>query len=180
MKSRLFAAIFLLMSGITPSAQANDNKQWANISDIGVIALAGTALALPAVREDWQGFRQAGYSLVTAEGVAILGKAVIHERRPDRSDNNSFPSGHASLAFASATTLHRRYGWQTGAPAYALATLTAYARVDARKHHWYDVVAGALIGTSSGWFFTDAFNSKVQLVPWADSKSAGVQIGMQW
>lgn len=180
MKSRVFAAIFLLILGITPSAQAGDNNQWETISDIGVYTLAGAALALPAVREDWQGFRQAAYSMGTAQGITMLGKAVVHARRPDRSDNNSFPSGHATLAFSSATTMYRRYGWQTGVPAYALATLTAYARVDARKHHWYDVVAGAVIGTSSGWFFTDAFNNKVQLVPWADSKSAGVLVGMQW
>ena len=180
MKSRLFAAIFLLILGITPSAQAVNNKQWGNISDVGVYSLVGAALVLPAVREDWQGFRQAAYSIGTAQRVAILGKAVVHEQRPDHSDNKSFPSGHATLAFASATTMYRRYGWQTGVPAYALATLTAYARVDARKHHWYDVVAGAVIGTSSGWFFTDAFNNKVQLVPWADSKSAGVLVGMQW
>lgn len=180
MKSRFFAAMLLLMLGITPSAQAISNKQWANISDVGVYTLVGAGLALPAVRQDWQGFRQAAYSIGTAEGLAILGKAVVHERRPDNSDNNSFPSGHAALAFASATTMYRRYGWQTGVPAYALATLTAYARVDARKHHWYDVVAGAAIGTGSGWFFTNAFNNKVQLVPWADSKSVGVLVGMPW
>lgn len=180
MKSRFFAVMFVLMLGIISPAQASDNKQWANISDIAVYTLAGTALALPAVRDDWQGFRQAAYSMGTAEGLSILGKTVVHEQRPDHSDNNSFPSGHTTLAFSSATTLYRRYGWQTAVPAYALATLTGYARVDARKHHWYDVVAGAVIGTGSGWFFTDAFNDKVQLVPWVDSKSAGVLVGMHW
>jgi len=180
MKSRLFAAIFLLMIGIISSAQAVNNKQWGNISDVGVYTLAGAALALPAVRDDWQGFRQAAFSIGTAEILSTLGKSVVHEQRPDHSDNKSFPSGHTTLAFASATTMYRRYGWQTAIPAYTLASLTAYARVDARKHHWYDVVAGAVIGTGSGWFFTDAFNSKVQLVPWADSKSAGVLVGMQW
>lgn len=180
MKSRYLLVMFLLALGINPSARAISNHQWSNISDVGAYTLAGSALALPAVRGDWQGFRQAAYSLGTAEGVSLLGKATIHEQRPDNSDNNSFPSGHAAVAFASATTLHRRYGWEVGVPAYAVATLTAYARVDARKHHWYDVVAGGAIGIGSGWFFTDAFNNRVQLVPWADSKSVGVLVAMPW
>jgi len=182
MKFRYVPVAFLLILCVTPSVQAGgiSNKNWADISDVGVGLLAGTALILPAARSDWEGFRQAGYSLGLAEGAAILGKAVIHEERPDNSDNNSFPSGHAAVAFASATTLHRRYGWEIGVPAYALATLTGYARVDSRKHHWYDVVAGAAIGIGSGWLFTDKFNDKVQLVPWVDSKGGGVQAALSW
>jgi hypothetical protein len=42
------------------------------------------------------------------------------------------------------------------------------------------VVAGAAIGGVSGWFFTDAFNDKVQLVPWVDSKGGGVVVSMRW
>ncbi|RLA58543.1 MAG: phosphatase PAP2 family protein, partial [Gammaproteobacteria bacterium] len=102
------------------------------------------------------------------------------EERPDNSDDDSFPSGHTANAFASATTLYRRYGWQAGVPAYAVATLTGVARERSRQHHWYDVVAGAAIGGISGWFFTDAFNDKVQLVPWVDSKGGGVAVSMRW
>jgi len=180
MKLRYLHVMFVLSLTLNPSARAISNHQWSKISDFGAYGLASSALALPAVRGDWQGFRQAAYSLGTAEGLSLLGKSVVHEQRPDHSDNNSFPSGHSTLAFASATTLYRRYGWEVGVPAYAAATLTAYARVDARKHHWYDVVAGAAIGAGSGWFFTDAFNNKVQLVPWADSKSVGVLVAMPW
>lgn len=180
MKFRYLLVMFLLALGLNPLAQAVSTNTWLDISDVGVGVLAGSALVVPTVRGDWQGLRQAAYSLGTAEGVAILGKAVVHERRPDNSDNNSFPSGHTALAFASATTLHRRYGWEIGIPAYALATLTGVARERANKHHWYDVVAGAAIGSASGWFFTDAYNSKVQVVPWASSKSVGVLVATSW
>jgi membrane-associated phospholipid phosphatase len=165
---------------VSPVANAGGHKTWANISDVTAITLAGTALVLPVVKDDWEGAREAAYSLGTAEGISLLGKAVIHEERPDHSDNNSFPSGHSAIAFASATTMYKRYGWEVGMPAYALATLTASARVAAKKHHWYDVVAGAAIGSTSGWFFTDAFNNKVQLVPWADSKGAGLEATIAW
>ncbi|MDT8282882.1 MAG: phosphatase PAP2 family protein [Gammaproteobacteria bacterium] len=182
MKSRYPIITALLMSGVSSSTNAISNDGWANISDVGAYTLLGSALILPVTRDDWQGFRQAGYSIVTAEGVALLGKAVVHEERPDNSDNNSFPSGHSSLAFASATTMYLRYGWQAGMPAYALATLTAGTRVAARKHFVWDVVAGAAIGSASAWLFTDAFNDKVQLNPWIDTdgKGGGLDLTMRW
>lgn len=180
MKHFYMLVLLLLALGFNPSARAVSNNSWADISDVGVGLLIGSALVVPTVRSDWQGLRQAAYSMGLAEGVSTLGKSVIHVQRPDNSNNNSFPSGHTAMAFASATTLHRRYGWEIGAPAYAVATLTATARVAARKHHWYDVAAGAAIGMGSGWLFTDAFNEKVQLVPWFDRKGGGVQAAFAW
>jgi membrane-associated phospholipid phosphatase len=180
MKSRRLLVMFLLALGLNPPAGAVTDSQWQTISDVGAGVLVGSALATPAIRDDWQGFRQAGYSIGLAGGLATLGKAVVHEQRPDQSGNDSFPSGHTAVAFASATTLYRRYGWEFGVPAYALATLTGAARVAGQKHYWYDVVAGAVIGGGSGWLFTDAFDDSVQLVPWADSKKIGVLVVVTW
>lgn len=180
MSLRYLFITFLLVLGVNPSVNAISDNTWADISDLSVVTLIGTALILPVTRDDWQGFRQAAYSIGAAEGVSVLGKTLVDEERPDNSDNNSFPSGHSAKAFASATTLYRRYGWRTGVPAYALATLTAAARVAARKHHWYDVVAGAAIGSASGWFFTDAYNDKVQVNPWIDNKGGGVELTIRW
>jgi membrane-associated phospholipid phosphatase len=180
MELRHLLIALTLVAGIHPAANAASENTWEDISDVGVISLIGTALVLPASRDDWEGLRQAAYSIGTAAGVTLIGKTLVDEERPDNSDDDSFPSGHTANAFASATTLHRRYGWQVGFPAYAVATLTGVARERARLHHWYDVVAGAAIGGISGWFFTDAFNDKVQLVPWADSKGAGVIVSMRW
>ena len=171
---------FFLVPTVIPAAHADSESTWEDISDIGVVSLIGTALILPYTREDSDGVKQAAYSIVTAAGVSRIGKALVDEERPDNSDNDSFPSGHTAHAFASATTLHRRYGWKAGFPAYAVATLTGVARERARKHHWYDVVAGAAIGGISGWFFTDAFNDQVQLVPWVDSDGGGVSVTMRW
>ena len=180
MKSRFLMATLSLSLIASPAVNAASHKTWANISDVTAITLSSTALVLPGVKDDWEGAREAAYSLGTAEGISLLGKAVVHEERPDHSDNNSFPSGHSAIAFASATTMYKRYGWEVGMPAYALATLTASARVAAKKHHWYDAAAGAAMGSASGWFFTDAFNNKVQLVPWADSKGAGIEATVAW
>lgn len=180
MKNPHIVMISLLMVVLSTSVRADSEGTWEDISDIGAYGLIGTALLLPLARDDKEGALQALYSIGSAEGISIIGKALVDEERPDNSDNDSFPSGHTAGAFSSATTLHRRYGWKTGFPAYAVATLTGVARERARKHHWYDVVAGAVIGGATGWFFTDAVNDKVQLVPWVDSNGGGISVSMRW
>jgi membrane-associated phospholipid phosphatase len=180
MNFRQSLALLALILAIQSPAQGLDDGSWEDISDVGAYGLIGTALLLPTARKDWDGLRQAAYSIGSATAIAQAGKALIDEERPDNSDNDSFPSGHTSNAFAAATTLHRRYGWKTGFPAYAVATLTGVARERARKHHWYDVVAGAAIGSLTGWYFTDAFDNQVQLVPWVDSQGGGVALSMRW
>ena len=42
-------------------------------------------------------------------GVTYALKHTIHEKRPDGTDNRSFPSGHTSIAFCGATTLMHEY-----------------------------------------------------------------------
>lgn len=180
MINRFTSASLLIALAVNLPAQAVSNKTWDDLSTVGSVGLMGVALATPSLRGDWAGTGQAGLSLGLAAGLATLGKAAFPEQRPDRSDDKSFPSGHASLAFASATTLYRRYGWEMGFPAYAVATFTGAARVAARKHHWWDVVVGGAVGTGSGWLFTKPFNDKVQFIPWADSKGGGVFMAAQW
>lgn len=76
-------------------------------------------------------------------------KFSVRRDRPDMSNNKSFPSGHASSMFATATVLHRYYGWKIGAPAYALGTYVAMARMAWNRHHATDVVMGAGFGIAS-------------------------------
>lgn len=170
--------IALVAQTVCTGAQASDN--WDTLSDATAYGLVATSLALPAYKDDWQGVKQAGLSVGVATGVSILGKSVVHERRPDGSDDDSFPSNHAAMAFAAATSMQKRYGWQYGFPAYGLAAMTAYGRVQADKHHWRDVAASAVIGSISGWFFTDAFDNNVQVTPWVDKGAAGIAVSFNW
>lgn len=76
-------------------------------------------------------------------------KVTVRRDRPDHSNNMSFPSGHSASAFATATVLQRYYGWKVGAPAYALGSYVALARMSWNRHHATDVVMGAGFGIAA-------------------------------
>ena len=102
-----------------------------------------------------------GASVVVAYGVKAVLKKVVKEERPDHSDNKSFPSGHASMAFAAARSIDKEFRkdciWIPIA-GYAAATAIGVERVVNKHHHWYDVVAGAGIGFGSAeltWWLSD-------------------------
>jgi membrane-associated phospholipid phosphatase len=65
---------------------------------------------------------------------------------------SSFPSGHASSAFALATSLFlENKKWYVGVPAFTWASLVAYSRVDLGVHYPSDVLAGAALGVGSAF-----------------------------
>ena len=91
-------------------------------------------------------------SYVLSAGVAWGLKHSVKEWRPDDSNQRSFPSGHATLAFAGATTLRHEYGQVSpwiAVGGYTVAVLTAADRVRRDRHYWHDVCAGAAIGVLS-------------------------------
>jgi len=69
----------------------------------------------------------------------------VRSQRPDGSDFESFPSDTTALAASGSSYLWARYGWEYGLPATLATGFVAYSRVDADKHHWYDVLASEAI-----------------------------------
>jgi len=66
--------------------------------------------------------------------------------------SNSFPSGHTSYAFATATALSLQYPkWYVIAPGYLWASSVGYSRMNLGVHYPSDVVAGALVGIGSAY-----------------------------
>jgi membrane-associated phospholipid phosphatase len=64
----------------------------------------------------------------------------------------SFPSGHTSIAFATATALSLKYPkWYVIAPSYAWASYVGYSRMNLGVHYPSDVLAGAVLGAGSAW-----------------------------
>ena len=97
---------------------------------------------------------QVGGNLLRAQIVAQTVthgiKYSVRRMRPDGSTRNSFPSGHTSVTFASATVLQREFGWKGGLPAYAVATYIGWSRIEHKRHFASDVLFGAAIGLMAG------------------------------
>jgi membrane-associated phospholipid phosphatase len=110
-----------------------------------------------------------------AQAVTGAIKFTAQRTRPDGSDQRSFPSGHTSVSFASATVLQRELGWKVGLPAYAAATYVAAARIEKKKHYLSDVAMGAAIGILSGRTVTIGRGDKrFALAPAATSDGASI------
>ncbi len=99
-------------------------------------------------------------------GAAKLLKHTVEETRPDMRDNRSMPSGHATLAFISATILDREYGHYSpwiSVGGYATAMATQFHRIHQNAHYLNDVVIGAGIGvvsTNFAYYITDCILGK--------------------
>ena len=76
-------------------------------------------------------------------------KMTARRTRPDGT-LYSFPSGHSSVTFASATVLQRELGWKAGVAGYAVASYVAVSRIQEKRHFLSDVAFGAAIGIMAG------------------------------
>jgi membrane-associated phospholipid phosphatase len=125
---------------------------------------------------------QVGSRLFRAQLVAQTVTGVIkhaaQRTRPDGT-NLSFPSGHTSVSFASATVLHDEFGWKVGIPAYAIAGYVAAARIEARRHFLSDVAFGAAIGILAGRSITIGSGDKRFAVSPAASPG-GAAVNFTW
>lgn len=95
-------------------------------------------------------FRAMTYDMLEASTLnlayAATLKVAVGRPRPNGDGNRSFPSGHASNAFALASVAERHYGWKVGLPAYAAASAMAFSRLVRNQHYLSDVLAGATLG----------------------------------
>lgn len=85
-----------------------------------------------------------------AMGIMVNGiKLTIHEKRPDSSARNSFPSGHTTTAFMGAELVRMEYGTGYAIGAYTIASGVAFLRLYNNRHWFNDIIAGAGIGILS-------------------------------
>lgn len=184
----IIALTFLMSHPIDAEAEENTfiptqaQKGVRTSTDIVAVALPAAALAATIIEQDWKGLKEGAFTAAATAGATLILKYAIKENRPDFSNTHSFPSGHSAVTFAAATYIGRRYGWKWSIPAYALSTYTAWGRVYGKKHHWWDVAAGAAIGAASAMIFTHPYMQKheVALVPAVSDTSAGFALGFSF
>jgi len=109
---------------------------------------------------------------LTAQVFTIGLKQATRRARPEGS-GLSFPSGHTTMAFASATVLQRHFGWKAGIPAYAVASYVAASRVQTQRHYLSDVAFGAALGIVAGRTVPVGHGRQLMLTPMAVSRGAG-------
>ena len=103
-----------------------------------------------------------GASFLVTTIVATTLKHAINRARPFETypdiqklsdgGSSSFPSGHTSDAFSTATSLSLAFPkWYVIAPSYTYATLVGYSRMHLGVHYPSDILAGAIIGAGSAF-----------------------------
>lgn len=165
----------LLVAAPLQQARANSDTT----ADVLRVALPAAAWGMTQYLDDNEGSKQFYYSFARTIVATYALKTAVHKSRPDGSDNDAFPSGHTSMAFQGAAFLQRRYGWQYGAPAYALAAYVGYSRVKNDHHDTSDVLAGALIGMAASYYFAEPFYG-IQVTPTAGLNGLGLQFSKRW
>ncbi|MEX2582387.1 MAG: phosphatase PAP2 family protein [Gemmatimonadota bacterium] len=119
-----------------------------------------------------------GQAIAVAGGVSLAGKVIVGRARPRISPQDphdvqlgrglhgnpyqSFPSAHTAVAFATAAVMAAELpgrledpsGWVAPA-AYAGAAVSAVSRLYYDEHWASDILAGAIVGTLSGFVLTN-------------------------
>jgi membrane-associated phospholipid phosphatase len=101
-------------------------------------------------------------SYLISGAITTILKYSLHRHRPSAhdgpyhwdgisfdGDNESFPSGHSTAAFAIAGSIAGQYpdNWLVGGLSYAIATMVALSRLNDHVH-W---ASDALVGSTIGW-----------------------------
>ena len=146
---------------------SSTDQSWQNITGSVYFTTAGVPLGMLVTglathnKELTTKAFETGGSILIAAGVTVTLKALTHRQRPylahpdlivgkATSSDYSFPSGHTSLAFATATSLSLSLPkWYVIAPAFTYAAAVCYSRMYLGVHYPTDVFAGALVGVGS-------------------------------
>jgi hypothetical protein len=176
----LTPAMLALTFSFAPAVHADSfrDKEAKFASGAGFGIYVASGLALPLLEDGKDGKQR---SLRTADALltsALISeglKRIIHSNRPDGSDDDSFPSGHATLAFTVAA-MQAHYKPKQAPLWYLGAGLIAESRVHLRKHRWRDVAAGGLIGYATARYELKQRRGFL-LIPFINSRADGSRGG---
>ena len=178
--SRRGAALLGLCAAVSfsTSALADGNRR---AGDVLSYAMPAGVAAYELYQGEREGAWQFGKAFVVTLGATEVLKRTTNVERPDHSNDESFPSGHASRAFSAATYVHRRYGLESAWPMYVAATYVGWTRVDANKHRWSDVAGSAALSAAVTWWLVDPKQDRrVTVLPLIGPRGAGVEVSARW
>lgn len=180
MRNTILLIIITLLPFSRISAQS---RLVAKSTDVVALLPSATGLVKAFVERDREGFMQLCLSSATTVALNYGLEALVKKERPDASSFDAFPSSHTAVAFDGASFLLRRYGWKWGVPAYALSAYVAWGRVYVKRHDWWDVLGGAVLGAGSAFIYTRPFARKadISIAPATFGKeSAGLSMRVEF
>ena len=167
--------------GIRSGVQKNTSSSGRNVADgfnaigspLGILGLNAGLIAIGVTNWSYAGdSRVKDAALVSLEsevfsvGAVVAVKEIFGRARPDQgkgashfspfSSNDSLPSGHAAVSFATAAVFADRFEQPIPLIAYGLASAVALSRVYSDKHFASDVVAGGALG----WIIGKALSAR--------------------
>jgi len=170
------AGVCALVEDPAPGVDAREGHWWDASSDVGntagnvatIGAVTGTVLLVGHLSGS-ESLSLTGSELarsVLYSGCITLALKAATQRTRPNGEPYSFPSGHSAAAFSVAPVLAARYGVLAAVPAYLLAGVTAFGRVEEREHFPSDVVFGAALGLASGVAVvrSDAASSSLSII----------------
>ena len=80
-----------------------------------------------------------------------MGSRYAARRHRPTGECCSFPSGHASVTFATASVLERHFGYRASWPMFAIAGYVSASRLTDNRHFLGDVLFGSALGIATGW-----------------------------
>jgi len=175
----ILAGILFALSLSVPVQNARASDGVENAGSIIRTLIPAVAYGTTFYLHDSEGRPQFYKGFFTNLAATYTLKTVSSKTRPNGKDDESFPSGHSSVAFQGAAFIHARYGFKYAIPAYLGASFVAWSRVESDNHYTVDVLAGAAIGIASSMIFTRPYKGFV-VTPLADNGFYGIGISRQW
>lgn len=143
----------------------DESMRWTSDGVYPFIALSSGGIWLDGYLRKDDAMKRNGYKCAIGIGTSILIsealKRMVKRPRPHneypgdiilRTENSgfSFPSGHTSAAFSTATALTlSTKKWYVAVPAFAYAGLVGYSRMRLGAHYGSDVLSGIIVGIGS-------------------------------
>lgn len=168
--SNLFSQNFDIntLRSINLNRNQNLDETFKQITNSYAAVSIGTPVALYAVgliKKDSIVKKEAlliGESVAASIFITVVSKRIFKRDRPfitypeieklTSGGGYSLPSGHTSIAFATATSLSMTYPkWYIIVPSFGWASAIGYSRMHLGVHYPSDVLAGALIGSGSAY-----------------------------
>lgn len=129
--------------------------------------------------DDTQGLKEFGEAAFIDLSVTYLLKYAVKEKRPDGSNDRSFPSANVSLAATNATYMGYRNGWKWGLGMGAVTALVGAERIHKDKSDLVDVLGGMAIGFLSAAIVTTNKN-QLKLMPSYDPDNNGYLLNFNY